>query len=92
MDLQSSVGPWPIYSFLILYTVGRNPWTGGQTVARPIPTHRTTQTENKRTQISMPRLRFESTIPVFERAKTVHALDRAAIFVLPACVKGMYRG
>jgi hypothetical protein len=26
----------------------------------------------------MPRVGFESTIPVFERAKTVHALDRAA--------------
>jgi hypothetical protein len=26
----------------------------------------------------MPRVRFESTIPVFERVKTVHALDRAA--------------
>jgi hypothetical protein len=26
----------------------------------------------------MPRVGFEHTIPVFERAKTVHALDRAA--------------
>jgi hypothetical protein len=26
----------------------------------------------------MPRFGFEPTIPVFERAKTVHALDRAA--------------
>jgi hypothetical protein len=26
----------------------------------------------------MPRVRFETTIPVFEREKTVHALDRAA--------------
>jgi hypothetical protein len=26
----------------------------------------------------MPRVGFETTIPVFERAKTVHALDRAA--------------
>jgi hypothetical protein len=25
----------------------------------------------------MPQVRFEPTIPVFERAKTVHALDRA---------------
>jgi hypothetical protein len=31
-------------SFLILYTVGRTPWTGDQPVAR------TTQTQNKRTQ------------------------------------------
>jgi hypothetical protein len=26
----------------------------------------------------MPRVEFEPTIPAFERAKTVHALDRAA--------------
>jgi hypothetical protein len=24
---------------------GRTPWTGNQPVARPVPTHRTTQTE-----------------------------------------------
>jgi hypothetical protein len=33
------------FSFLILYTVGRTPWTGDQPVARPLPTHRTTQIE-----------------------------------------------
>jgi hypothetical protein len=42
------------------------------------PTHRTTQTQNKRRQTSIPRVRFEPTIPVFERAKTIHTLDRAA--------------
>jgi hypothetical protein len=29
----------------------------------------------------MPRVVFEPTTPVFERAKTVHALDRAATVV-----------
>jgi hypothetical protein len=29
----------------------------------------------------MPRVGFESTIPVFERAKTVHALDGAATLI-----------
>jgi hypothetical protein len=29
----------------------------------------------------MPRVRFEPTIPAFERAKTVHALDRAATVI-----------
>jgi hypothetical protein len=53
------------FSFLILYTVGRTPWTGDQPAARPLPTHRTTQTQNKRTQTSMPRVGFEPTIPVF---------------------------
>jgi hypothetical protein len=28
------------FSFLILYTAGRAPWTGDQPVARPLPTHR----------------------------------------------------
>jgi hypothetical protein len=28
-----------IFSFLILHTVGRTPWTGDQPVARPLPTH-----------------------------------------------------
>jgi hypothetical protein len=70
--------PWRFFSFLILHTVGRTPWTVDQSVARPLPTHRTTQTQNKRTQASMPPVGFESTIPVFERAKTVHALDLAA--------------
>jgi hypothetical protein len=29
----------------------------------------------------MPKVRFEPTIPVFERAKTVHAIDRAATVI-----------
>jgi hypothetical protein len=29
----------------------------------------------------MPQVGFETTIPVFERAKTVHALDRAATLI-----------
>jgi hypothetical protein len=53
------------------------PWTGDQPFARPLPTHRTTQTQNKRTQTSISRVGFEPTIPVFQRAKTVHASDRA---------------
>jgi hypothetical protein len=69
------------FSFLIFYTVGRTPCTGDQPVARPLPRHRTTQTQNKRTQTSMPRVGFEPMIPVFERAKTVHALDRAATVI-----------
>jgi hypothetical protein len=38
-------GPWPFFQFLILNTVGRIPWTGKQAIARPLPTHRTTQTQ-----------------------------------------------
>jgi hypothetical protein len=40
------------FSFLILYTVGRTPWTGDQPFARPLPTDRITQ---------VPPLGFEST-------------------------------
>jgi hypothetical protein len=59
------------FSFLIFYTVGRTPWMGDQPIARPLSAHRTTQKQNKRTQTSMPRVGFEHTIPVFQRAKTV---------------------
>jgi hypothetical protein len=41
------------FSFIILYTVGRTPWPGDQPVARPLPTHRTRQTQIKRKQKSM---------------------------------------
>jgi hypothetical protein len=58
----------------ILQTVGRSPWAGYQPVARPLPTQ-TTQTNNKRRQTSMPPARFELTTPVFQRAKTVYALN-----------------
>jgi hypothetical protein len=71
------------FCFLILYKVCRTPWTGNQPVARPLPTHRTIQTQNKRTQ-SMLWFGFESTIPVFERAKTFPALDQwFSTFVRP---------
>jgi hypothetical protein len=75
------VGPWPLFRCLNPMHVGRTAWTGDQPVARPLPTHRTTQTQNKRTQTSMPRVGFEPTIPTFERAKAVHALDRAATVI-----------
>jgi hypothetical protein len=44
-------------------------------------TPRTAQTQNKRTQTSMPQVGFEAAISMFERAKTVHALDRAATVI-----------
>jgi hypothetical protein len=54
--------PGLFFSFLILYTVGRTPWTGDQPVASPSPTHRTTQTQNKRSQTSMPLVGFLLTL------------------------------
>jgi hypothetical protein len=35
----------------------------------------------------MPRVEFEPMIPVFERAKIVHALDRAATVIGGSCLK-----
>jgi hypothetical protein len=61
------------FRFLIIYAVGRTPWTGDEPLARPLPTHGTTQTQNKRTQTSTFWVGFESTIPTFEQAKTVSA-------------------
>jgi hypothetical protein len=58
---------------LLLDTIGRTSWTGDQPVGRPLPTHRTTQTQNKRAQTSMPWVGFEPTVPVLERAKTAYA-------------------
>jgi hypothetical protein len=82
MALQVFVGPWPLFfSSLMFYTVGMTPWTGDQPVARSLPAHRTAQTQNKRTRISTPEMEFEPTTPVFERAKTVHALDRAVTLI-----------
>jgi hypothetical protein len=69
------------FQFLDFYTVYGTPWMGDQPFARPLPTHKTTQTQNKRTQTSMPRVGFEPTIPVFERAKTVHDLDGATTVI-----------
>jgi hypothetical protein len=37
-------------SVIFFYTDCRTPWTGDQLVARPVPKHRTAQTQNKRTQ------------------------------------------
>jgi hypothetical protein len=65
------------FSSLILHTVGRTLLAWDQTVARPVPTHRITQIQDKRTQAFMPRLEYEPTIPVFELENMVHALDLA---------------
>jgi hypothetical protein len=46
--LYIPVGPWPlIFQFHDHFTDGRTPWTSDQLVARPLPKHRTTWTQNK---------------------------------------------
>jgi hypothetical protein len=46
---------WTLAAFSV---VGRTAWTGDQPVARPLPTHRPAQTQNKHTQKSMPSVGF----------------------------------
>jgi hypothetical protein len=74
LEHRVSVKRYVSLQFLNHSTVGRTPWTRDQPVARPL----STQTQNKRRQTSIPWVGFEPTIPVFERAKTVHACDRNA--------------
>jgi len=50
---------------------------GGST-RRKATTYTGQRNTEKRGHTSMPRAGFEHTIPVFERSKTVRALDRAA--------------
>jgi hypothetical protein len=67
---------WALASFQFpdLFTIGRTPWTSDQLVARPLPKHRTAQTQIK--HIYTPNI--EPTITASGRAKTVHALARSA--------------
>jgi hypothetical protein len=79
--LCSPLDLYRFFSFLNLYTVGRTLWTGDQPFARRLPTHKTAQTQNKRTETSMPRVGFRHSIAVFKLAKTVHAIDRVATVI-----------
>jgi hypothetical protein len=69
-----------IFSFYlwILQTFGRTPWAGDQSSAKA-STYTGQHNTEKHRHISMTRPGFEPAIPVFERPKTVLALDRAAI-------------
>jgi hypothetical protein len=79
-----STAPWALasaFQFHDHFKDCRTSWMSDQLVARPLPKHRTTQTQNKHIhtqQTSMPCVGFEPTIPASERAKTVHILDRSA--------------
>jgi hypothetical protein len=76
MALQLFVGPWLLLNFLISLHSRYDSLDRG-TARRKTSTY----TQNKCTQTSMPRVGFEPMIPVFERAKKVHALDRAATVI-----------
>jgi hypothetical protein len=69
MDLQP-FGPWPFFQFLSP-THNRQDSLDRGSARRKAAAY----TQNKCEQTFMPRVWFEPTIPVFELAETVHALD-----------------
>jgi hypothetical protein len=76
--------PWNAsfhFSFLILQSVGFHGQVISPSQGRYL--HRTTETQNKRRQTSMPRVAFEPRIPAFERVKTLNSLDGAATVIGP---------
>jgi hypothetical protein len=80
----SPLGSWPlVFQFHGHFIDGRTPWTSDQLVVRSLPKHRTTQTQNKRTQTSILWVGFEPPIPASKRAKRVHALDSSATETFP---------
>jgi hypothetical protein len=87
LSIYGSTAPVDLGRFSVsyLYTVGRTPWTGDQPAqGRYLHTGRNKQ--NKRTQTSVPRVGLEPMIPVFERAKPVHTLERAATVIGIRCL------
>jgi hypothetical protein len=65
------------FSFLVL---GQSVGFSGRVIS-PTQGRYLTQTQNKHKPTSMSRVEFDLTIPVFERAETVHDLDRAATVI-----------
>jgi hypothetical protein len=72
LEHRTSVKRFVSLQFLKSYTGGRTPWTGDEPVVRPL----TTQDNTNRANAEI--VGFEPTIPVFQRARAVHALDRTA--------------
>jgi hypothetical protein len=81
MALQPFVGPSPLFQFLDPIHSGYDSLDGGSARRKASTFTKNNQTQNKRTKTSMPRVGFKLTIPASERAKTVHALHRAATVI-----------
>jgi hypothetical protein len=71
LSLYSPLDLGPFFSFLTLYTVGRTPWKG----ISPSQGRYLTQT-------SMPRVGFETTTPVFERASKDNGISARDLLCL----------
>jgi hypothetical protein len=76
MALQPFVGPWPLFQFRNPIHSRYDPLDGGS-ANRKASTYTQDSINTEQTHASMPWVAFEPTIPVFERVKTVHALDHA---------------
>jgi hypothetical protein len=80
--------PWALassVSFMIIFTEGRTPWTSDQLFAKPLPNHRTTQSQNK--HIYTPNIHALIGIRTYDpslRASTVHALDSSTTVISSA--------
>jgi hypothetical protein len=74
-----ALGPFSITSSLFTQSIGL--LGRGISPSQGQYLYRERHKENKRTRTSMPQVGFEHTIPFFQRAKTVHALDRAATVI-----------
>jgi hypothetical protein len=71
-----------LFSFLIFLHSRQDSLDGGSARRKAATcTQDSTQTQNKHIQISTPCVRFQPTIPAFQRAKTVHALHSAATVI-----------
>jgi hypothetical protein len=79
MALQPFVGPWPFFS--VSWSFTQSVGLLGRGISPSQDRYWTERTRNKRTQTFMPQMGFEPMIPVFQRTKTVHALDCAATVI-----------
>jgi hypothetical protein len=76
--------PRPPASFFRVFKVFIVIWQDaldGELSPQGLYLHTKTQTQGKHSHVSIPRVRFEPTIPVFGRQKTVYALHSAVTVV-----------
>jgi hypothetical protein len=85
MALQPGVGPWPIFQFLNPVHSRQDSLEGGSAHRKAITYTQDNTNTNEYTQTCTPRVGSELTTPVFERGKTVDALDRSATVIGTRC-------
>jgi hypothetical protein len=69
---------------LSFYTAGRTPGTVDQSLARPLPVHKRTRTQNKTYTHIHPRSRIRTNDPDIWAEKTLHASNRAVTVIVGA--------